>query len=741
MPNTIYIGEVSAPSLIVSDATDALISVSGVLTNDPISEELTIDTVTFGIKNNAKMALRYRLRTKDQEPLRDVDHRQLYCRDLVPIVIPSIPYGTPISWYYAGQLVARFYAERRERTARYALQLTGISAVGILDKQDHMGGIYSGEALPSVLADILDPAFAYAGSSALTSQRVYGYLPIGSRRANLHRIIYAMGLSLTATAEGLPYFDFQSGTIAATIPEARIYESGSIREPEGITSVSVAEHTYYALPTDREVILFDNTDGSGTVSNQRIVFDDAPVHDITATSGLTIHSSNCNHAIISGVGILTGKAYTHTIRTVTAGTATGLDAVESIEDNTLINSANAQAVANRLLAYYTSGRPLHNAIVWSGERPGRAYTLTDPFMETQSGALASLELVGSGIIRADCDFVAGYTPQPGGNAYSQSVRLTGSGVFTVPAGKTMIRAVLISGGTGGAPGGTAPALELPPIDQITDRSYGSFTIYQKGILTANLVGGPGGDPGEGGAGGNVYVVDIPVTPGQQTPYNCGGRGAGGNPSTMSPGQDGGATTFGSYSSDSGAASPYGFLDIFSGTVYARPGAQGIAGAQGAGYSGGTTLSVDGQTWASGATGTPEGQRKQTGSISDRNGFLYGYVGAGYGGGPAYGANGTDGGNPALSQISLSSSVSVQATPGGRGANAQPFPAAAQYGDGGRGGNGGGGPGSIGTISGEQRISSGGGLDRITLDLTTGATLGGLGSYGSAGGLGCIIIQY
>ena len=75
-----------------------------------------------------------------------------------------------------------------------------------------------------------------------------------------------------------------------------------------------------------------------------------------------------------------------------------------------------------------------------------------------------------------------------------------------------------------------------------------------------------------GSGGKILIVDMDVTPGQVIAATIGAGGL--------PGQAGGATTFGAYSSDDGAAVDVGYLDVMQNTRYGYPGQPGVKGGKG-----------------------------------------------------------------------------------------------------------------------------------------------------------------
>lgn len=145
--------------------------------------------------------------------------------------------------------------------------------------------------------------------------------------------------------------------------------------------------------------------------------------------------------------------------------------------------------------------------------------------------------------------------QPNGElTYTTRVVITQNGTWTVPAGVASIRIILVGGGNGGTKG-----------------TSGTWTRA--------------GQEGADGYGGHVYWDTLLVSPGNTFAVSIGAGGA-------KNGGQGGATTFGSYSSASGLIYTPSYTDITEGAAFGRTGVEaplantgdggkrGAAGAQG-----------------------------------------------------------------------------------------------------------------------------------------------------------------
>lgn len=438
-----------------------------------------------------------------------------------------------------------------------------------------------------------------------------------------------------------------------------------------------------------------------------------PCHDLIP-SGLTIHESGVNYAIVSGTGTLTGKEYTHQTKIISRRLEAETENIVSVKEATLVSMANSGSVADRVLAYYSGAKTLSVPIVEGGERPGDAVYLEDAFGDLTEGLLQSMNIRISNTLRADTTIVTGYVPTHKGNDYNNRVLLTGEGEWTVPEGVIRAKCVLIGAGTGGAAG-------------TNGNSGATVSLHYQGGTGTWTAGpgarGTGGIGGEAGQGGKIFEIEIMLAPGAKITYHAFPGGIAGQ-SGGAPGATGEDTTFGAYSSASGELMPTGYADGMTGDIYGAKGIDGIDGGDGgtgasSGGAGGTGEDVLSWTGGTGNTGWSGPSTQPTGTAS---------IGGGGGSGAAYGENGKDStGTGYVSSISG----------GANGANAHPHPANSDtsYGAGGSGGNGGGG---------------GGGSGQLRLTVTTSSESSGLTAPGGTGGIrsvardgapGCVVIYF
>lgn len=627
-----------------------------------------------------------------------------------------------VEFFRSSRRVGTYHLQSVTRVGPKVYTLSALSAVGLLIVRPHRGGIYTGQTVAEVVAEICGD-IPILIETVYRNIKLYGWLPIASARDNLRQVLFAIGAWLHTDENGtLRVQKLWDGT--ASVIDFNSVDSRNIhvKHLDPVSAVAVTEHQYIAGTED--VTLFEGTAQQGDV----IEFDE-PAHTLTA-EGFTILESGANYAVLSaGTGKLTGKSYVHNrrvvTRTVTEGAAKN---VEEIADATLVSLVNSSAVAQRMAAYYACREQLTVDVNPAAEHAGHVVSLWNEWDKQQTLAcIASRETKISGLLKSRTSALVGFLPpQPETTEYyDERAVLTGSGSWPVPEGAKGIKAILIQAGGGGYSGENGD-------DAATPEHTANYGAYKNG---GQANGGAGGLPG---VCGKILQIDVNIQGQSLIPYSCGAGGIGGiaiRGEGSKAGYEGGHTTFGNYSSKDGDVSNVGYVDPITGDVYAAPIAtQGIHGGISSGATGtymdtfvqgDPVVDEDGNTWVAGIPGNQLPRNEvYLGSPS-----LYIYSNAGSGGGAAVGANGGTG-----YAGSVTASTAETGT-GGDGANAAANAKIPDcYGSGGYGGHGGGGGGGSGMCSAQ--------LDPWDKTFTLGPLArGGLGGQGGNGAPGCIILYY
>lgn len=594
--------------------------------------------------------------------------------------------------------------------------------------QEHYFPFYSEAAYQT---EILN-AIQYA--PGIDGLEVYGWMPVCSKREAIHQLMFALGVVLRKDANGNLLFSAPNTNYAEEIPTDNIYESGSEAYLEHTNFIRVTEHAYQQVPGKEPEQIY-STDTPSNSDFAFAVFTNAPVvGNPTVADGLYLYAWNCNAAIVGGVGSLNGVTYDHSRSILTRSVGNYADGRElSVSEATLVTYLNSGNVMDRLAAYYGNAYTISNSILLGNQRTGGYYKFTSPFGDEVYGFLKKVNRVVSSVVKGNCEFLCNYNPPTIGIGYENFVILTGSGTWEVPdsvfqKATPRIRVVAIAGGDGGYSGKAGYAGNSPP------GAWG-------GSATMSLPGSAGAS----GDGGRFYEVTI-ENPAYSYTYLAGHGGEGGamssSTSTSNAGAQGLDSTlsdgFNTYSSAYGEKSSAGYVNFFTGDVYAKKSpvnlkftvAGGVGGwfqivdqtkktfvvAPGFGVS--VYSYVDGELLLTAYNGGYAGSHYPGGTGTQ-------YASGGAGGGGAAGSNGGNGSSGTIS------GGNPRGGNGGKGADATyvpPMPLLydpTAYGCGGYGGCGGGGGGGSGSSAGSAGTPGNGGK-------------GGKGGFGADG---CILIYY
>ena len=674
----------------------------------------------------------------------------------------SFEIDDPVTYFYQDNKRGTFYLQNVTQVAWNKYDLYATSAIGLLLKRVHRGGIYSGTSAESLLSSICGP-IPFRMQTRFSSSKLYGWLPYvkppaSSARDNFMKVLFALGATVTEDLDGALKIEELWDGVSGDAQKNRMGQGASVIREGKVTSVSLIEHQW--VQGGDQTDLFEGTAAQGT----EIVFDE-PMYNLTA-SGFSILERGANYAKLSaGSGTLRGTAYVHNTRLIeTKILNSSTENVISVEDQTLISLVNSSGAAKRLANYYKCLETIDAPLVYNLENPGELLTTYHPFDKTNvSACIKTEEITMSNKLKSQSTLLVGFTPirQEGSESYEYHVVLTGSGTFTFPEGTTSARAVLIgAGGAGfdGSPGGDST--ETWEDEEIKTTRINLTAPTTSASDSSNVSNRGAGTPGNGGAGGaagtpgKVYEVTFSPSSGSRISYACGVKGT-------SNGALGGATTFGSYSSNSGSTSSAGYTDIITGITYAKSGDSGADG--GKGGSGADGESVGG---VSGGKQEPSGSATRSDSDTQRRSnismdidatanFSLGAAGGGGAGGNSGNNLGTPGGDAEVGSVRLSITTGyinafVYPNKGGTGGDGADGADASVYGCSGSGAGGGGGAG--GDSSASSNVSAQYYVYNITTQTRTdfsinnnagGAAVrkGGAGGKGGAGADGCIILYY
>lgn len=621
--------------------------------------------------------------------------------------ILSYEADSKIKYFYNDELFATYYVRNIKRTGKLQYSIEAYDIVGVLSQQQHMGGIYSGESAREIIRDICG-GVEVTFDADIEDVRMYGWLPIASRRDNLRSVLFAVGAVAQSTKNGTLNIAALSARVVEELNNIAIGAQVEYSKPVGV--ISLTEHQFIKSASTESSTFYE-----GMTEEDDVITFDEPVYDVTG-EGIPIKTAHANYVIVgAGNGTISGKKYAHTKREVVR--AMGFGNEEAIyDDATLVGLTNSAAVLDRLVNYYQQADVISGETRLRTQKPGDTVRVLHPYdLDLVKAFVLDRQVTVSRKPKSYQRLLIGYNAlNPAEGIYNRIDVINTSSVFTVPEGVTRLRVVLIGGGSGGGSGAKGEDGE------------------RGGTGGANGDGGKGGAGGKAGTPGKTYQLTLDVTPGQTFVVNLGAAGYGGeyNSQGQREGATGGATFFGEYTSDSGSVIESGFYEEMTGTVYAQYGTDGIAGGDGieggAGNETGpaaeeTYVTYENQTWKSGATGAL--------SYWLVDNTVKALAFGGGGGGAAVGQNGKDGQSGSTEKYM--NGYGGRGGIGGNGASAviEPKPAAS-YGSAGNGGHGGGGGGGGGGVREDFGVNWDG-----------DAGIGGAGTAGGDGGQGVALVYY
>ena len=334
-------------------------------------------------------------------------------------------YGSQVTFYKNDALYGKYYLVSVERQTKNEYILNVQSSIGLLDDTMHYGGIYSGEYASAIIQDIIGGKIAYTEHNIFSKIKVYGWLPVATRRENLKQLLFAVG-GCVKKKNGDVYFTTLTVDAPKAIPENKVFDTGKITYDSPASRIEVVEHQFSKVDSaPSEEVYSGEIIGSSfvtpkgySVSDAALVTWDKPYHSLTFSDCTLLNNEmGVNYAVVSASGSATisGKPYIHSKMIVSRDKENyeGKEKVAKVENATLVTLANSNSVADKVMAYYDSPCTLSGAIVMDGEKPLDNITMPNQFEEENTGMIKSIEgTLGKQITKGELELRIGYNPPP-----------------------------------------------------------------------------------------------------------------------------------------------------------------------------------------------------------------------------------------------------------------------------------------------------------------------------------------
>ena len=333
-------------------------------------------------------------------------------------------YGSQVT-FYKDDVYGKYYLVSVERQTKSEYILNVQSSIGLLDDTMHYGGIYSGEYASAIIKDIIGEKIAYTEHNIFSKIKVYGWLPVATRRENLKQLLFAVG-GCVKKKNGDVYFTTLTVDAPKAIPENKVFDTGKITYDSPASRIEVVEHQFSKVDSvSSEEVYSGEIIGSSfitpkgySVSDAALVTWDKPYHSLTFSNCTLLNNEKgVNYAVVSSSGSATisGKPYIHSKMIVSRDKENynGKEKVAKVENATLVTLANSNSVAEKVMAYYDSPCTLSGAIVMDGEKPLDNITMPNQFEEENTGMIKSIEgTLGKQITKGELELRIGYNPPP-----------------------------------------------------------------------------------------------------------------------------------------------------------------------------------------------------------------------------------------------------------------------------------------------------------------------------------------
>jgi hypothetical protein len=333
-----------------------------------ISENISINTMNFTV------------RTKSSVPF-DLQKKQ------------------KLALYFNGGLIGNFYLKNGAKKSKTDYYMDSHDALGILDGNEYHGGIYTGQLVPAVIANIFeDEDFNYLLSDAFDNVKLYGYIPYTTKRNALVQIAFAIGAVVdTSNYDGVviyPKQEAKTGEFASN----EVFGGLTLEHSDVVTGVRLTVHDYQKSDEMAEIYkgVLDGT--------AEAIFTEA-YHSLSITGG-TITARGDNYAFITGSGgevVLTGKKYNHFTSTVIKENPNIIfnKNIKEVPDATLVYKGNAVSVLERIYEYYQHAENVVCDVLLSDKVIGQVVDIDTDYDGIKTGTIESVSYSFAGSIKAE----------------------------------------------------------------------------------------------------------------------------------------------------------------------------------------------------------------------------------------------------------------------------------------------------------------------------------------------------
>lgn len=276
--------------------------------------------------------------------------------------------------------------------------LSCVDFLGVIDKTNFLGGIYSDKNAGQLFDEIMLSAEVepdeYEVEETLRTKTVTGYIPICTHREAVQQWAFAVGglvdCSRDKKIKAYSAVDEEVGVISHDDK----FIGHSVKLKPLVTGVSITAHQY-------TVSADSSTAYEGTLpAGENLVTFDNPYSGLSVSGG-TLKASGANYAVVSmstaGAVVITGKQYNDSTTVYTVN-ATELPAnakpnvIAVDEAATLVNANNALEIAQRIYAYNQNRYQDEGDIILGNQHVGEVWRMNSLNNRDIVGRVSRLEI-------------------------------------------------------------------------------------------------------------------------------------------------------------------------------------------------------------------------------------------------------------------------------------------------------------------------------------------------------------
>lgn len=324
----------------------------------PLSEEVSINTMDYTIRSKSEYAFEFQKRQKQ-------------------------------TLYFDEAILGIFYLKDGEQLGAKRYSVETQDAVGILDNNQFMGGVYDDALVSDILAGIMaGEGITYFLDDAYADATVSGYLPICTKRIALKQLAFAIGALVDTSYDRQLYIYPQQTEVTGEFTARDIRLGLSVEHSDIITGIRLYAHSY-TRGTESAELYKGVLDGT-----TKIEFSE-PYHSLSITGG-TLGNHGDNYACISGTGgevVLTGLKYSHSMISLLKENLkiTQNKNIAEVKEATLVTAANAQEVLGRVYGYYSNNESVSFRAAINDQELGNRVNVTTGFRGIMTGTITKLD--------------------------------------------------------------------------------------------------------------------------------------------------------------------------------------------------------------------------------------------------------------------------------------------------------------------------------------------------------------